>query len=253
MNKVLIPLSIVMAGVVIAGAFVYINQNQASEPVSQEETPSLQEIAKKAVDFINGNLVQGTTASLIEVTEVVEEDLLKIRLKVGEKEYESYATKDGKFLFPDGYDLEGNPPTGGEESEEQPTTQKGVTIGNFSVNEDEACKEEGKPIVYFFGSSGCSHCAWEHPVIEKVAENFEGYISFHNNLDSDVDRDIFFKYSTGSVPTLVLGCKYSRVGSGSNSGEEGESQALTALICKLTDSQPSNVCDSVQELINQIE
>jgi len=109
------------------------------------------------------------------------------------------------------------------------------------------------PVIYFFGSKDCPHCTWEHPIVEKVAKDFEEYISFHNNMDSDADRDVFSKYSTGGIPTLVFGCKYYRVGSGEGLSEEGESKALTALICKLTENQPLSVCNLVQDLINQID
>ncbi len=246
-SKLLLPASIIVAGIIIAGALVYLNQEKNKET---EDMAFAQQIAEKAIGYINENFNVGdNTASLIGI-EDVGSGVYKIELKIGEQEYESYASKDGRLLFPEGYDLEEEVK---EESEENSTTQKRVTIGDFSVNEDEICREDGKPIVYFFGSSGCPHCTWEHPVIEKVAEKFGEYILFHDNLNSDADSDIFSKYSTGGVPTLILGCKYSRVGSGSRSGEEGESQALTALICKLTDSQPSNICNLVQGLIDQIE
>jgi len=68
-------------------------------------------------------------------------------------------------------------------------------------------------------------------------------------MDSDEDTDVFNKYSTGGIPTLVLGCKYYRVGAGVQSGEEQETKDLTALICKLTGSQPADVCEEVHDLI----
>lgn len=181
-------------------------------------------------------------ASLINVIE--ENGVYKFHFKVNEEEYDFYVTRSGKLLFTGGIDLEQKP------SEEQ--EQKKLTIGNFSVGEDEICKEDGKSIIYFFGSESCPHCKWEHPIIERVAKNFEGFISFHNNMDSDADMETFSKYSEGGIPTLVFGCKYYRVGSGEQIGEEEESKVLTALICKLTENQPSAVCDTVKDLINQI-
>jgi len=107
MNKILIPISIIIAGILIAGALVYISQGEFGQPSSEEETASFQEVAEKAVDYINENkdaLTGGSEASLINVEE--EGDVLKIRIKVNEQEYDSYVTKDGKFLFPGGYNLE---------------------------------------------------------------------------------------------------------------------------------------------------
>jgi len=131
------------------------------------------------------------------------------------------------------------------------------TIGNFSVTKDEACREDGKPVVYMFGGNFCGHCQWEHPIFEKTAAKFKGLVVVHDNMDDrESDRDIWEKYSEinrGGVPFLVLGCRYARVGSGQNAGEEGEEDNLTALICKLTDNQPASVCAEVKDLVGQIE
>lgn len=239
----IIFIAIIAAGVLTAGTYFYLNKNK----LHQEKFLSPQETAQKALNYINENLLQkGVTASLVDVVE--ENGLYKFRLKIGEKEYPSYVTKDGKILFlEEGIDLE-------KAVTVQPETQeeKTPTIGNFLVGKEEICKENEKPIIYFFGSQSCSHCKWEHPIVEKVAKSFEGYISFHNDMDANADTDIFGKYSTGGIPTLVFGCKYYRVGSGEGEGEELESKNLTAIICKLTGNQPSETCDSVKDLISQI-
>ena len=241
-RKNLIPIAIIIAGLLIAGAFVYVNQGKVSEKAPEGLSP--QQAAEKAINYINQNLLQGgATASLINVIE--ENGIYKFRLKIGENEYDSYVTKNGKLLFIQGIDLE-KPRKKVEEPKGEPT------IGDFLVSEDEICKEDGKPIVYFFGSKRCPHCAWEHPIVEKVAKNFQGYMSFHNNMDSQADMDVFRKYSTGGIPTLVLGCKYYRVGSGERAGEEMESKILTALICKLTENKLVDICNEVQDLISQI-
>ena len=88
-----------------------------------------------------------------------------------------------------------------------------------------------------------------------VTAKFEGFISFHDNIGSTADQEIFDKYSTGYIPTLVLGCKYYRVGAGKNMGEDQEAKVLTALICKLTGNKPEEVCNDpeIEALINQIE
>ena len=244
LTKNLIPISIVIAALLIGGAIIYINQGKGGGKISGLLPP--QQAAEKAINYINQNketLTGGNTVSLLEVVE--EGTVYKISLKIGENEFDSYVTKDGKLLFVQAIDLEAKPQEKVQEEES--------TIGNFSVSKDEICKENEKPIIYFFGSKDCPHCKWEHPIIEKVAKNFEGYISFHNNMDSDADQDVFSKYSTGGIPTLVLGCKYYRVGSGETMGEEQESKVLTALICKLTKNQRADLCETVQDLISQIK
>jgi thiol-disulfide isomerase/thioredoxin len=239
-KKNLIFLIIGVVGILVAGAIIYTISG------SQKDILSHNEAAEKSLGFINENLLQeGMTASLIEIIE--ESGLYKMKLKINEEEFDTYITKDGKVLFPQFIVL--------EEAEEEQIEQQAQkqTIGNFSVSEDEICEEDDKPIVYFFGSEGCPACGWEHPVIEKVMAKFEGKAAFHNNMDSNEDMDVFSKYSTGSIPTLVLGCKYYRIGSGQRAGEEEESNILTAIICKLTQNQPAEICDGVQELIDQIE
>lgn len=248
MNKT-IPIAIIIVGVLIAGAVVYTNYTKCPEGASTEvQIISSQEAGEKMVNFIGDNILRGEVAiSLIETLE--EKGLYKVKFDVDGEEVEWRITKDGQLIFPQVIDLaEFEPPA--EETSPEETDQ---TIGNFLVSNDEVCKENGKPIVYFFGSEGCSYCRWEHPVMEKVAAKFEGEIAFHNNMDSKVDMDIFSKYSTGGVPTLVLGCKYYRVGAGTQSGEEKETEYLTALICKLTENKPADVCSSVQDLINEIK
>ena len=120
-----------------------------------------------------------------------------------------------------------------------------TTVGNFLVLNDEVCVEDGKPIVYYFGSSSCPHCTWEHPIIQEVMAQFADQISFHDLMDKQEEMEIFRKYldiNGGGIPFIVLGCKYARVGSGERAGEEAEKQALTQLICELTGGQPAGVC-----------
>lgn len=215
---------------------------------------SSQEAAEKAIAYINENMLRGEVkASLVSVSE--EGGLYKLRLKIGEAEYDSYVTKNGKFLFPEGVNLEQAPAVAGEQVEqEKPEYPK--TIGDFLVLDKEECFENKKPLIYFFGHSGCPHCQWEEPVMKKAVDQFGDLIVFHNNMDSQEDSEVFDEYSVinqGSVPFLVLGCKYARVGSGERTGEEEEIKALTAIICQLTEGTPKQICGEVEELLESIE
>lgn len=136
------------------------------------------------------------------------------------------------------------------------------TLGGFLVTDEEICSEKGKPLVYFFGSSTCPHCAWEKPIMNKVAEKFKGVINYHENFDNRDDSEVFLRYSQinpGYVPFLVLGCKYVRVGSGENQGatkeeaEKSEEEALTAILCKLTKNRPKDVCNNLKDKVSSIE
>ena len=234
-NKIIIPLGLVLAGVLIAGAIVYTNYNNPEcETANKEgEVLSLEDAGRKVLDFINSNVLQEGQgeASLIEAIE--ENGVYKVDFKVGEQEGYWRISKDGQLIFPQAINLS-------EYADKAEET--GKTVGNFSVSSDEICLEDGKPIIYFFGSESCPHCNWEHPIVNEAMAQFEGQISFHDNMDSDADMDVFNKYSTGGIPALVLGCKYYRVGSGESVGEEQEKENLNQLVCELTGSQPEEIC-----------
>jgi len=101
-GKNLIVVAIIIAGVLIAGAVIYINWGKA-------EVLSPQQAAEKAINYINENLLQeGVSVSLINVTE--ENGVYKFRLKLGENEFDSYVTKNGKLLFIEGINIEEKPP-----------------------------------------------------------------------------------------------------------------------------------------------
>ncbi|MBM3250809.1 MAG: thioredoxin family protein [Candidatus Nealsonbacteria bacterium] len=231
MNAKNIFAAIIIAGLIIAGAVIFSNYQQCPE-ADQGPKISLKEAGERVVNFINDNILRGqATASLVQALE--EKDFYKIKFEVEGQEVEWFLAKDGKLLFPEVIDLT-------EIQELAKETER--TIGDFSVSSDEICLEDGKPIVYFFGSETCPYCVWQHPVVKGVMAKFEGYISFHDNMDLNADMEIFQRYSSGGVPTMVLGCKYYRVGSGQSAGEEQEVANLTELVCDLTNNQPVGVC-----------
>lgn len=139
------------------------------------------------------------------------------------------------------------------------------TLGNFSFTNQPSLIENGKPAVYFYGTSTCPHCQWEKPIAQKVFARFKDQITYHEiiNPKSNEDFNIFRQFQSynpdGGVPFLILGGRYVRVGSGQNLGtsdEESkklEEEALTALVCELTDSQPGSVCEPLKEKISQIK
>lgn len=106
-NKNILPIVILIAGVLTAGTFIYVNKGGSGL--------SSQVAAEKAIAFINQTIQEDVTASLVEVTE--ESGLYKIKLKIEEAEYDSYITKDGKLLFPNAFNLENQEEVINEESQ----------------------------------------------------------------------------------------------------------------------------------------
>lgn len=101
-NKKLIPIAIIIAGVLIAGAMVFVNQEKtdSSEAEPEPELLSPEQAGEKAIGFINENLLpEGMTASLVDIIE--ESGMYKIQLKIEDEEFPSYVTKDGRLLFPE--------------------------------------------------------------------------------------------------------------------------------------------------------
>ncbi len=211
------------------------------------------EAGERALEFLSTYAIpQGVEVSLASVTEDEQSGLYKVAIDVSMQEItetrEVYMSKDGELLFPgatniDEYieQVEAQKAHAEQRNREQ---QYGTTIGNYIKSEDPLCTEEGKPIIYFFGGSSCSACQWEYPVLLNATSKFDGYIVLHDSMKTGiVDSEVFASYSpSGSIPTIVLGCVYYRVGAGVNLGEAQEEQVLTALICELTDGQPEAVC-----------
>ncbi len=197
----------------------------------------------KAVSFIAKHAVSpGVEVSLVAVTELNTGNLYRLTINLSTPEAsetrELYISKDGRWLFPGSINL------------------SRYTIGDFLVTGDAPCVEDGTPIVYFFGSEGCSACRWEHPVLTEVAAQFEGHIVFQDYMGGVAgDRAVFERYSPdGTIPTMVLGCTYYRIGAGIPLGEEQEARILTALICTLTNNEPEAVCHepAIQALVAQV-
>ncbi len=150
-------------------------------------------------------------------------------------------------------------PTQGPTAKPTPNFEK--TVGDFLITDKEILKENGKPVVYFFGSSQCPHCVWEKPVAKEAFDQFKNEIVYHENFDSNADTDFFAKYTDinpGYVPFLILGGKYARVGAGETLGQTPEEskklekEALTAILCKLTEGKPGSVCATVKDKTSQV-
>ena len=141
-TKFLIPISIIVAGLLVAGAFIYVSQGN----IFSKGQLSAEAAADKAVKYINDNkdtIANGMTASLVSVSE--EGTVYKIHIKIGDGEYDSYVTKDGEFLFPNAYKLE-----------EATTTGEGSSTDNGSDVAVTVTKTD-KPDVKLFVMSYCPY------------------------------------------------------------------------------------------------
>lgn len=166
-NKNLIPWAIIVAGFLIAGGIIYVNQQKGTE---SQEILSSQQVGEKAINYINENILQGqATASLKEIVE--ENGLYKIIIKIGDQEFPSYVSPDGKLLFPEAIDLEeklvAQPEVPPEESKEEPQLELSA-LEVFA----KCLAEKG---IKFYGSSGCGWCKKQRELFGQ-AEKFLPYI-----------------------------------------------------------------------------
>ncbi|MGB9743209.1 MAG: DsbA family protein [Minisyncoccales bacterium] len=96
-SKLLTPIAILAVGLLISGTIIYFNWDKVSHKSGQNS--SIQQIADKVINYLNKNYLspQGLSASLSSTTE--ESGFYKLIVKINEKEYPAYVSKDGKYLF----------------------------------------------------------------------------------------------------------------------------------------------------------
>lgn len=208
-------------------------------------TASPQKAANMAIEYINKNILEaeGMEATLESIEDEKIKTLYRIKISIDGQSFDSFVTADGKYLFAN------EPIDMSEEITPEPLPEmlekESVEIegGFMEITDLDLCLENDKPIVYFFGSEGCPHCLWQKPIMTEVAAQFGDNISYRENFDGATDIDVLLKYGNGAVPTIIVGCKYYRVGSGEAKGEEADKEILKNVICKATGGNPSSVCN----------
>jgi hypothetical protein len=116
------------------------------------------------------------------------------------------------------------------------------TVGGFKDTNRTVVHENDSLVIWFFGTTTCTHCTWEKQVLSDVLNGFENITLKDYYLDSNYDQSrltalevsMIQEYNPqGYVPLLVIGNKYFKVGSGETNGYENEKQYLTQLINSL--------------------
>ncbi|MBI5332236.1 MAG: thioredoxin family protein [Candidatus Aenigmarchaeota archaeon] len=126
------------------------------------------------------------------------------------------------------------------------------TIGDFlDIQNAIIYKQDNKVLVYFFGATWCPHCQWEKPNFIAATSKFGAWndsVYTSNYLDVKLieidvidietyktDLEAFKHYSpSGTIPVIIIGGKYFRIGSGEGIGNDVDEKVLTALFCKAT-------------------
>jgi len=180
LGKNLIAVAIVIAGLIIAGAFLYVNQGKGEKIAG---LLTAQQAGEKVINFINQYLVEpGMTVSLVAVAE--ERGLYKIHFEAEGQEYDSYVTRDGKLLFFQGIDLEKSIET--EAPEGQPTTE-GEPEAEEKFSEEQleilakCLSDKGAK---FYGSFGCGWCEHQKEIFGKAAQ----YLPYIECVDKETQQ-----------------------------------------------------------------
>ncbi|MDO8486557.1 MAG: hypothetical protein Q7S77_02595 [Candidatus Staskawiczbacteria bacterium] len=105
-NIMILGISIIAVGVVIALVLTSASLGQFFDKIKNFGGMSKENLAKKGVDYINNSVLSGQTATLVSTSE--ESGVVKIKINIGGQEFNSYITKDGKLLFPEAIQLEGD-------------------------------------------------------------------------------------------------------------------------------------------------
>lgn len=151
MDKKIVAIVIFVLGAILGGTSFYLFQS--------EKALSSAEAGEIAVNFINNNIEEGLTASLLDISQFG--DIYKIRLKIAETEYESFITKDGRFLFPTGINLE-------EQSGEAVPEDSSQAPGQEALASFAKClTDKGAK---FYGASWCGHCKNQKEMFGQASE-----------------------------------------------------------------------------------
>ncbi len=95
---------IAVVGIVAVGGLLYANQNGG---ISLGFGMSNAKIAQMSIDYINNNKLSQTPATLVDGSITSESGLVKFKISIGGNAFDSYATKDGKLLMPQAFNMSG--------------------------------------------------------------------------------------------------------------------------------------------------
>lgn len=185
--KILTPLAIIIGALIISGTIFYFKKSESGVLLPQQA-------AKRAIDFINQNKemfgIEGMEASLVSVGE--ENGVYKIKLKIGEREYDSYVTKNGKLFFTHGIDLtvKKTETTRVKEMEKKEKPEVKLFVMSFCPFGNQA-EEMMKPVIDLLGEKIDFSI---HYIISKASDG--QFISLHGQqeLNQDVREICVLKY-----------------------------------------------------------
>jgi hypothetical protein len=104
MDKLKNPTTIIIFEALLIGVLLFLLVSSGAFVKKTGVVLPAQEAGQNAVNYINERFIKGENKAVLEKVEE-ESGLYKITIKIGENEYSSYITKDGRYLFPEAIDL----------------------------------------------------------------------------------------------------------------------------------------------------
>lgn len=155
---------IAIIGIIVVGLIIiFSGQGMSVKSFFSIGNSSPQKIGEKVITYLNEKLLQGqSTATLVSVTE--ENGLIKLRIKLGSNELNSYATTDGKLFFPQAYNIDEKTTAG--------TT--GGAAGSSGGQQQKSCediKKADKPLLEAFVVSKCPFGLQMQRILAEVVKN----------------------------------------------------------------------------------
>ena len=160
LNKNTIFASLAVIGIVVIAGLIYFNSNPSFSLFSGF-SGSKDEIAQKAIDYINDNQLASSEATL--VSSVEESGIIKIKLEIDGNEFDSYITKDGKLLFPQAIVMEETEEVASTNAGTQPTEeQKEQALAEIQKNDN--------PVLQAYVVSMCPFGIQMQRIIDEVVK-----------------------------------------------------------------------------------
>jgi len=146
-NKIIIAVLFVMVIGLLAALFLV--QDKETDELSAEV------VAEKMISYINENFLdEATKASLVNVSDAG--SVYKFTLSIEGSEFDSYATKDGSFLFPEGINLEEGLDLGEPQAPPSQETPELPDVDPRELASFVDCLAEEGFVIY--GAEWCPHC-----------------------------------------------------------------------------------------------
>ncbi len=150
--------TIIIIGIIVAAVIIIFS----GWGTGIKNSLSVQKIGEKVLDYLNVKLLKGQATAVL-VSSTKEGNLIKLKIKIGNNELNSYATSDGKLFFPQAYNLEEKTTVG--------SAGGAASSGGQQQKSCEEIKKADKPFLEAFVVSKCPFGLQMQRVLTEIVKN----------------------------------------------------------------------------------